>query len=126
MYSITLVSAILFVIFTTTNALECRPVLCMIACPYGFEVDAQGCPYCSCRKTPRLCLDPIFGYNCGTVDHRDCPSSHECHLHFSSLHGQCCLKLSDSTTSRPPTSTSTARITTAAASTSTHRSFNRI
>ncbi|CAF2657515.1 unnamed protein product [Rotaria sp. Silwood2] len=124
MYSIGITSAILLVVLTTANALECRPVLCMLACPHGFEVDAQGCPYCSCRTTPRICIDPIFGYNCGTVDHRDCPSSHECQLSFSSLHGQCCLKLSGSTTARPHTGTSTARMTTAAAGTSTHRPLN--
>ncbi|CAF0863593.1 unnamed protein product [Rotaria sordida] len=98
----------------------------MLACPYGFNVDAQGCPYCSCRTTPRVCLESIVGYNCGTVDHRDCPSSHECHLSFSNLYGQCCLKTPSSTTVRPPTSKSTVPMTTVATGTSTRRPMGRL
>ncbi|CAF1262495.1 unnamed protein product [Rotaria magnacalcarata] len=128
MYSMGIVFAMLFVVFSTTatNALICKPVTCMLACPYGFASDVNGCPHCSCRKTENVCIEPIIGYNCGSVDHRDCPSSHECRLTFSTLHGECCLKTFGSstarpstgittafkTTSRPVTGTSTARMTT--------------
>lgn len=121
MYSISILTAVLFAIFTITNAAQCRPVTCMIVCPFGFNVDAQGCPYCSCRKTPSNCFEPIYGYNCGIVDHRDCPSSHECHLSSNGYTGQCCLKLSSSTTA---TGTSTPRATTAVIGTSTRRGLN--
>jgi hypothetical protein len=138
MYSIGILSAVLFAFIATTNALECRPVMCMIACPFGFALDAQGCPHCSCRTTPNVCIEPIFGYNCGSFDHRDCPSSHECQLSFGGFSGQCCLKHVSSTTARStsttarPTSTTarststTARATTRASGTSTRRSLNRL
>ncbi|CAF3247165.1 unnamed protein product [Rotaria socialis] len=114
MHSMGIVSAMLFVVFATTatNALICKPVTCMLACPYGFATDVNGCPHCSCRQTENVCSEPIIGYNCGSVDHRDCPSSHECRLTFSTLHGQCCLKPFSSSTARPSTRITTAFKTT--------------
>ncbi|UJR31573.1 hypothetical protein I4U23_019060 [Adineta vaga] len=48
--------AILFTIscalIAATNALQCQPVTCMLACPFGFNIDANGCQYCSCRPRP--------------------------------------------------------------------------
>ena len=137
MYSIAILPIVLFALFATTNALECRPVTCMLACPFGFDLDAQGCPYCKCRKSSSTCFEPIFGYNCGTIDHRDCPSSHECQLSLSGLTGQCCLKPTGSTTASPKststrtaTGTSTARLSTSTATatprSSTRRSLNRL
>ncbi len=114
MYSIGILSAILFAIFATTNALECRPVTCMLMCPFGFDVNEQGCPHCSCRQTPSVCREPIFGYNCGTIDHRDCPSSHECQLNLGGFSGQCCLKPTGSTTASPKSTTAAPKSTTAA------------
>jgi hypothetical protein len=127
MYSITILSAVFFVLFATTNALQCPPVLCRMMCPFGFEVDAEGCPFCSCRETPNDCLEPIFNYNCGGFDPQECPSSHECQFDFSGITGQCCLKSSDSTTARNALDTSTASPaeSTSAASTSARSAFRR-
>ena len=132
MYSIGLLSVALFALVATGNALQCSPVLCLIACPFGFEVDSQGCPYCSCRVSPATCREPIFGYNCGSIDHRECPSSHECQLGFSGFSGQCCLKpTGTSTTPRPTTArattsrSTTARATTTGSRTTSGRVFKR-
>jgi len=101
MHSVGIAAAVvLFALVATTSALNCRPVTCMIACPLGFDVDANGCPICNCRRSPSVCVELIFGYNCGSFEHRDCPSSHECHLSMGGMTGQCCLK--------PRLSTSTA------------------
>jgi hypothetical protein len=51
MYSFSILAAILFAFVTLTSALQCRPVLCMIHCQYGFDVDAQGCEICTCRRS---------------------------------------------------------------------------
>lgn len=135
MYSIGILSAVLFALFATTSALECRPVTCMIACPFGFALDAQGCPHCSCRTTPNVCRDPIFGYNCGSgIDHRSCPASHECQLNLGGFTGQCCLKPVASSTARPsttvttarPATSSTARGTTHASGSTTRRALSRL
>ena len=132
MLSIATISTILFALVATSNAFDCNPVMCMLACPFGFEVDARGCPYCSCRQTSGACVDPIFGYNCGAIDHRDCPSSHTCQLTSSGLSGQCCVRTSSSSTVSPKSTThqagsspSTARGTTRASGASTRRSFKR-
>ena len=135
MYSIGLLSIALFALVATGNALQCSPVMCMLACPYGFDVDAQGCPHCSCRRSPATCLEPIFGYNCGSIDHRDCPSSHQCQLGFSGFSGQCCLKpvgvTGTSTTPRPTTARhttargTTTHVTTTGSRTTSGRFFKR-
>lgn len=120
MHASVIISAILVVIFSTTNASFCRPVLCMIACRFGFDVDENGCEICSCRKTPNTCVEPIMGYNCGIIDHRDCPGSHECQLSLDNLIGQCCLKPRVSTTTaRSPTGTSAVQTTTSRPATGT-------
>ena len=121
MYSIGTLFAVLFAVVAATNAIQCRPVTCMIACPFGFELDAQGCPHCNCRRAHPICVEPIFGYNCGSIDHRDCPSSHECQLNFGGFSGQCCLKRGSSTTARATTAT-TARVNTATTARGTTRS----
>jgi len=108
MYSIGILSTILLALVAITNALQCRPVTCMLHCSYGFDVDTQGCPICTCRRSSNVCVEPIYGYNCGSIDHRDCPNSHECQLDFSGLSGQCCLKRVDSSTPSPQ---STIRLT---------------
>ena len=135
MNSIAIFSAVLFALFATTNALECRPVICMIACPFGYALDVQGCPHCSCRTTPNVCRDPLFGYNCGSgIDHRSCPASHECQLHFGGFTGQCCLKPVASSTAQPsttattarPATSSTARATTSASGSTTRRALSRL
>jgi len=122
MYSIGILSTVLFALLATTNALNCKPVTCMIACPYGFETNAEGCPHCSCRRTAPVCVEPIAGYNCGSMDHRDCPATYECQLIVHGLVGRCCLKQASSTTPRPVTDTTTARAT----GTSTHRAMGRM
>lgn len=33
----------------TINALDCRPLTCLVVCRNGYQVDAQGCPVCRCR-----------------------------------------------------------------------------
>ncbi|CAF1471091.1 unnamed protein product [Adineta steineri] len=119
MYSIGILSAVFFAVFTTTNAATCNPVMCMMACQFGFEVDANGCPYCACRTSPSTCYEPIFGHNCGSMDHRDCPSSHECQLSMSGMMGQCCLKPTGTSTARPSTTTARHSTSTARHSTST-------
>ncbi|CAF1296863.1 unnamed protein product [Adineta steineri] len=119
MYSIGILSAVFFAIFTTTNAATCSPVMCMMACQFGFEVDANGCPRCACRTSPSTCHEPIFGHNCGSMDHRDCPSSHECQLSMSGIMGQCCLKPTGTSTARPSTTTARHSTSTARHSTST-------
>jgi hypothetical protein len=52
MYSFAILAAILIAFVALTNALQCRPSICMIYCPYGFDIDAQGCEICSCRRPP--------------------------------------------------------------------------
>jgi hypothetical protein len=118
MNSLTSFSTILLALIAITNAYECRPQTCMIHCPYGFDVDTQGCPICNCRRTLNICIEPISGYNCGLIN-RDCPSSHECQFDFSGLSGQCCLKRLDSSTASAQstnhlgaTGTTTTRLTT--------------
>ncbi len=51
MQSIAILSAILFALFAITNALECEPVLCRMMCPFGYDVDVQGCQICSCIES---------------------------------------------------------------------------
>lgn len=99
MYSI----AILFALLATTNALSCRPLTCMIHCQNGFEADIQGCPICTCRRSPSVCLQPIQGYTCGLMDRLDCPITHQCHFDVNGILGQCCLKQTGSSSASPRT-----------------------
>lgn len=52
----------------------CRPVMCFMFCPYGFETDVNGCNMCRCR-TPSPCplieckINCTFGYE---KDERGC------------------------------------------------------
>ena len=50
MHSFGILVAILIACVALTNALQCRPLTCMIHCPDGFERDAQGCAVCTCRR----------------------------------------------------------------------------
>ncbi|ESP00053.1 hypothetical protein LOTGIDRAFT_230991 [Lottia gigantea] len=79
------------VLLTTANALSLRPFrhfpldcgpVCMIACPFGKEVDSRGCPTCRCRQPDTFPVNPD---RCGPVcmirceygqirDYRGCPT----------------------------------------------------
>lgn len=124
MQSIGILSIAFFALVASSSALQCSPVMCLIACPYGFETDASGCPRCSCRLTPLNCVDPIVGYSCGTFNNQECPSTHQCQLGAAGFIGQCCLKQTtgstsapQSTTPRPATATGTATAGTPTATT---------
>ena len=40
-----------------TEPKPCAGLLCRMLCPYGFELDEEGCPLCQCR-------DPCRGIKC--------------------------------------------------------------
>ena len=105
MYSIGILSVAFFALVATSSALRCSPVMCMLACPFGFETDAAGCPYCSCRRSPLNCADPIVGYSCGAFNNNECPSTHQCQLGWNGLSGECCLKQTTGSTTPAPAST---------------------
>lgn len=70
---------------------ECGPV-CEIYCPFGNELDAQGCPLCLCKKSP--CENnqpPLSGYFCGRgPNRRDCPRKHYCKIAPNDAYAVCC------------------------------------
>jgi hypothetical protein len=105
MYSIGILSVVFFALITTTNAHECKLITCLVRCPYGYDVDIHSCPTCSCLHERSNCLDAIQDYTCGSMDHQDCPNSHECQLRSNGLLGQCCLKRASSTTASPQSTT---------------------
>jgi hypothetical protein len=37
-------------VLDTGRDVECTPVDCALACPFGFRVDERGCPVCACRE----------------------------------------------------------------------------
>jgi hypothetical protein len=39
----------------------CGEVLCALYCPYGFEVDEDGCEICRCADEPGFCLRALCG-----------------------------------------------------------------
>ncbi|ESO98052.1 hypothetical protein LOTGIDRAFT_201804 [Lottia gigantea] len=72
----------------------CPPV-CAIACEYGNVLDQNGCPTCSCKKTPckgeaPLTLDRNGNtINCGRGGVR-CPLNSECKIHPADAYALCC------------------------------------
>ena len=107
MYSIHILAVVILALITTTNALDCPRIMCRLYCANGYEIDAQGCQICQCRKSMDICAAPIPNYTCGFTNNLDCPKSHECHIDSTSLTGQCCLKRSGSTTISPRTTGAT-------------------
>jgi hypothetical protein len=61
----------------------CSPVLCEIACPYGFETNDDGCEICACH-------DPTGDF-CGGIAAIQCPQGFECQGvgNFPDASGQC-------------------------------------
>lgn len=62
---------------------ECSPVLCEIACAYGFEVGEDGCEICACH-------DPTGDF-CGGIAAIQCPEGFECvgEFNFPDAGGTC-------------------------------------
>lgn len=56
---------------------ECPPVLCLLACPYGFEVDETGCQTCDCAPPP-LCLSDDECDDGFVCDRSECMSPPGC------------------------------------------------
>jgi hypothetical protein len=54
------------------SASECQPVLCKLACQWGFETNDDGCEICSCADGPQWC-----GGFAGIA----CPSGQMCEAH---------------------------------------------
>jgi hypothetical protein len=69
----------------------CGPV-CAIYCQFGNVRDANGCPTCSCKKSP--CEDeqtPLADYFCGRgPNRRECPSTHHCAIAPNDAFAVCC------------------------------------
>ncbi len=61
----------------------CSPVLCEIACPYGFETNDEGCEVCECH-------DPTGDF-CGGIAAFQCPEGFDCVLmgNFPDAGGSC-------------------------------------
>ncbi|CAF0978354.1 unnamed protein product [Rotaria sordida] len=93
MYSVGILCIVLLTLAAITNAVRCPPLMCALNCDYGFQLDSRGCPMCRCSTLSQDCVEPISGYNCGSIDHRDCPGTHYCQLDSTGLRGQCCLAI---------------------------------
>jgi hypothetical protein len=52
----------------------CPPVVCAIACQYGFKKDAAGCNLCQCEDAPPKCTTP----NPQGCTNTGCPSGQTC------------------------------------------------
>ncbi|CAF1498308.1 unnamed protein product [Didymodactylos carnosus] len=73
---------------------SCHQPMCAIHCQYGFKTGNDGCPTCSCKRTP--CQDeskPLPGYFCGRgINRRDCPATHSCVISPVDAYAVCCEK----------------------------------
>ncbi|CAF0948244.1 unnamed protein product [Rotaria sordida] len=66
--------------------------VCDIYCQFGNVADANGCPACTCKKTPcENNQDSLVGYFCGRgPDRRECPQTHYCHIAPNDAYAVCC------------------------------------
>ena len=80
-----------FAIVNAKSTVECGPV-CAIYCQYGNVLDKDGCPTCSCKKTPcQNDQEPLEGYFCGlSSSQQDCPSTHYCDVAPNDAYAVCC------------------------------------
>lgn len=92
------------VVSKSIATITCGPV-CEIYCQYGNVLDADGCPTCSCKKSP--CQDgqaPLAGYFCGRGPNRqDCPSAYKCVIAPNDAYAVCCPRCKQSVTKATPT-----------------------
>ncbi|CAF1072796.1 unnamed protein product [Adineta ricciae] len=87
-----IVCAATIVTFAAGAPSEPNAITCMIYCPYGFRVNADGQSMCACKKSPCDGEEaPLNGYFCGRgVNRRQCPSTHQCKVAPNDAYAVCC------------------------------------
>jgi len=102
MYSVSIFSATLLILFVTANAFECESFKCRLYCANGYLLDAQGCMICECYEVSSSTTDaPATGTATARIFKRSASAGSTTGFYATG---------SDSTTNAPATGTATARI----------------